>query len=119
MIAQCNFIPKSVWIREVKNGIRHITLRRNFAEETVFGECGERDIYTFETTDVYIPDRDNIEQFITENFGNLFDLGLQQTEEKNTKDKKVQKAKEVIESGQIIEDMQTLGQQITNIMLEV
>ena len=117
MISYCNFIPESIWVRGVDNGIRHITLRRNFSEEiAIHGDLEEKQ-YMFEETDVYIPDRENLLEFINSNFGNLFDLGLQQTEENKIKREKIQKTKQIIESGQIIDDVQILGQQITNLFL--
>jgi hypothetical protein len=119
MISECSFIPESIWVRESSNGIRHITLRRNVTEEIKISEGIEEKVYTFEETDVHIVDRDKLEDFVNENFGNLFDLGLQQTEEKTIKEEKIQKTKQGIETGQITDDIQILGQQITNLMLEV
>lgn len=119
MISYCNFIPEAVWIRETENGIRHITLRRNFTEELkAFGEIEEKH-YRYEETDVYIPDRENLQEFTVENFGNLFDLGLQQTEEEVERNYKLNRTKQMINEGSIVDDLQSLGQQITNIMLGV
>jgi hypothetical protein len=119
MISQCNFIPETIWVRGIENGIRHITLRRNFTEETVIHEEIEEIMYIFEETDVFIPDRENINDFITQNFGNLFELGLQQMVEKSEKEVKVAKTKQIIQEGTLIDDVQLLGQQITNLMLGV
>jgi len=76
MKGYCNFIPDTIWVRGTENGLRHITLRRDFTEETIIRQEGEETQYKFEETDVFIPDRDNIEDFVTNNFGNLFDQGL-------------------------------------------
>jgi len=77
MRSQSNVIQEAVWAREVENGIRHVTLRRNFTEETVIRQEGEETQFVYEETNVYIPDRDNIHEFVANNFGNLFDLGLE------------------------------------------
>lgn len=119
MMSKCNFIPDSVWIRECENGIRKITLRRNFTEEVIIHDGIQEKGYTFEETNVYVADRENIQEFVNENFGNLFDLGLQQTEQSAIIAEKIEKTRQAIQTGQIVEDMQTLGQQITNIMLGV
>lgn len=119
MIAQCSYIPEAIWIREITNGIRHITLRRNFTEEIETREGIDEKTYTFEETDVYIPDRENIEQFTNENFGNLFDLGLQQNDERAINDIKLQETERLIKTGQLVDDIQLIGQQLTDIMLEV
>ena len=76
MTGYCSFIPDTIWIREVENGLRHVTLRRDATEETIIRQEGEETQYKFEETDIFIPDRDNIEDFVTSNFGNLFDQGL-------------------------------------------
>ena len=119
MIVHCSYIPDAVWIREVENGTRRITLRRNFTEEIMIREDGEEKQFRFEETDVFTPDRDNIIEFIDENFGNLFDLGLQQTNDNATKDAKVMQAKQMVQDGSVVDNLQLLGQQITNVMLGV
>lgn len=120
MIAYCNFIPDAIWIRGLQeNGDRHITLRRNFTEEITTREGKEEKQFMFEETDVFIPERDNIAEFINSNFGNLFKLGLQQTQTKTESDSKIQKTKQIINNGQVVDDLHTLGQQITAIMLGV
>jgi len=119
MISQCSFMPDTVWLREVENGVRHVTLRRNFTEEIILHEELEEKQYTFEEVDVFIPDRENIQEFITQNFGNLFDLGLQQMAEKSEREAKIAKAKQIIQEGTIVDDLQLLGQQLTDIILGV
>ena len=119
MISQCSFIPDTIWLRGIENGVRHVTLRRNITEETVIHEDQEETIYQFEETDVYIPEREGMEGFITQNFGNLFELGLQQTEEKAKKEAKKVKAKQMVQEGTVVDDIQLLGQQITDLMLGV
>jgi hypothetical protein len=76
MTSNCSFIPDTIWIREVENGIRHITLRQNFVESTAINMGVSETQYTFEETNVFIPDRDNIEDFITNNFDDLFNQGI-------------------------------------------
>jgi len=119
MIAYCNFIPDAVWIRELENGIRRITLRRNFTEEIIIKQGENEKQFRFEETDAYIPERDNIQEFITNNFGNLFDLGLIQVEEKEINEIKIRKANEIVNNGVLIDDLQDIGKQITNLMLGV
>ena len=119
MIAYCNFIPDAAWVRETSNGLRHITLRRNFTEETVIRQEGTETQFRFEETDVFIPDRENLNEFVAENFGNLFDLGIQQTSENGEKETKIQRAKQIVQDGTVVDDLQLLGQQITDIMMGV
>lgn len=119
MISQCNFMPDAIWLRELENEIRHITLRRNFTENVVIHEDLEETQYTFEETDVFIPNRENIHEFVTQNFGNLFDLGLQQMTENVKKEAKISQAKQMVQEGTVVDDIQLLGQQITNLMLGV
>lgn len=119
MISQCSFSPDAIWVREVENGIRHITLRKNITQETITHEDTQEIIYQFEETELFIPDRENLTDFINENFGNLFDLGLQQTTDNATKDAKIMQAKQMIQDGSVVDNLQLLGQQITNIMLGV
>ena len=76
MTSNCSFIPDTIWVREVENGIRHITLRQNFTESTVVNMGVSEISYTFNETNVFISDRDNIEDFITNNFDNLFSQGI-------------------------------------------
>lgn len=108
MISHCSFIPDVVWVREVENGLRHITLRRNIAEETVIRQEGEEKQFNFEETDVYIPDRDSLEKFITQNFGNLFDLGLQQVKETFENNERKQRTETLLEIGDIANDIAVL-----------
>lgn len=116
MIAQCNYIPDAIWVRETENGLTKITLRRNFTEE--MNVEGDK-YYTFEEVDIVIPYREDIVAFIEENFGNLFDLGLQQTEDSLQHESKILHTQQLIQTGKLAENMQLIGQQITNILLEV
>lgn len=77
MKGQCSFIPKSVWIREIDNGMRHVTLRRSFTQNNKADTEGNTfDNYDYEETNIYIVDRDNIEDYINSNFDILFEQGL-------------------------------------------
>ena len=119
MTSQCNFSPEPVWIREVVNGIRHVTLRQNIIQQTVTqGEVRET-VYQFEETDVFIPDRDNIPDYVSANFDSLFTLGLQQVSDNETQDAKIQQTVQMIQEGTLVDTLQTIGQQITNVMLGV
>lgn len=119
MKAQCNYIPDSIWIKEVENGIRHVTLRRNFSEEINIRYGENEKVYEYDESDVFIPERENIEQFINENFANLFELGLQQMEENASFEEKTNYTKNIIETGNLYDCIKIMGQQITNILLEV
>lgn len=72
MKSQCNYIPDKIWIREGIDGLRHITLRRNFVEITANDETQ----YEYEETNIYIVDRYNIEEYVINNFDELFSNGL-------------------------------------------
>ena len=119
MTSQCGFSPDVVWIREEANGIRHITLRRNIVQQTVTQDGIQETVYTFEETDVFIPDRDNIQDYVNANFDSLFTLGLQQVADNETQDAKYQQTVQMIQEGTLADTLQTMGQQITNIMLGV
>ena len=119
MIGYCNFIPDAIWVRETENGTRRITLRRNFTEETIIHQEADETQFRFDETDVFIPDRDNIQDFIANNFGNLFDLGIMQIDEKQTNDTKIQTAQQIVQTGTIVDDLQAMGQKITDLMLGV
>lgn len=86
MISHCNFIPEEIWIRELENGIRHITLRRNFIEKTVNNNNIEETQYKFEEIDIYIADRDNIEKYVNDNFDLFFDKDLEVVKQKKIKE---------------------------------
>ena len=117
MTGYCNFIPDAIWVREVENGMRRITLRRNVTEEIVLHQGVEETHFRFEETDVLIPDRDNIQDFIANNFGNLFGLGIMQIDKKQTNDTKIQTAQQIVQTGTIVDDLQAIGQKITDLML--
>lgn len=120
MTAYCSFKTDSVWIREVKNGLRHVTLRKDFEQIQVQRGDGEVEtVFKFEETDLYIADRDNLQDYINSNFDMLFNQGLQQTAEKHSIEEKRQQAHQIIKDGSIIDSFQQIGQQITDIILGV
>lgn len=90
MKSQCNYIPEKIWVREVENEIRHITLRDNFEEKTIVRD-GENEVnYEFDEVNVYIVNRDNIESYVSDNFELLFEQGTLQEgkpEEPSLKDR--------------------------------
>lgn len=112
MISYCNFIPDVIWVRESDNGIRHVTLRRNFIEETIAEEIQFR----FDETDVYIPDRDNIQNYIETNFDALFEQGLVQTGENKIQELKMQRTQQLISTGQVAEEIDNLQEQVLTLM---
>lgn len=78
-MAQSTIKPNPIWLRELdEKGNRKVTLRRNVSKETVNHEGIEDEIFEYDEVDVSIIERDNMQQFIEDNFGNLFDLGLEQ-----------------------------------------
>lgn len=76
MKAQSNLMQDNIWIREVENGIRHITLRRNFEKKEVKHMEESEIIYEWDETDIYIVDRENILEYVTNNYNVLFEQGL-------------------------------------------
>jgi hypothetical protein len=120
VIARCSFIPESIWLRDItESGLRRVTLRRNFTEETNISEQGEETYYAFEEVDVFVSERENMEEFITQNFGNLFYLGLSQTEQAEIEKQNQSETENLIRQGTLANELKILGQQITSIMLEV
>lgn len=120
MIAKCNFIPEAIMLRDINElGIRRVTLRRNFTEEMQNTEEVNEIHYTYEEVDVLIPERDNMTEFINANFGNLFELGLVQTQEIKAREQNKSSTDKLIKDGLLLTELQMLGQQITAVMLEV
>ncbi len=120
MKSQSNTIQSPIWIRELENGTRHLTLRKNFTEKVITNlESEEETQYEFDETDVYITDRENIEDYINDNFDTLFDQGITQVEVIATENKRISETNKLVQSGQLYDSIQLIGQQITNIMLEV
>jgi hypothetical protein len=99
--------------------MRKITLRRNFTEETVVHEDGEETQIVFEEADVLVCERNNMADFVASNYGNLFELGLMQMEQKAILEQNESATKKLITEGNLVNELQMLGQQITNVMLEV
>ena len=100
-------------------GVRRVTLRKNFQEETNNNEGVERTIYTFDETDVYIVDRSNLVDYVTANFTNLFELGLRQCNDMLENQDNENQLQYLLKEGRLVGELKTLGQQITEIMLEV
>ena len=119
MNSQCSFSPEPLWIREVSNGMRRVTLRRNITQQTVTQDEGQETVYNFEETDVFIPDRESVQDYVTANFDALFTLGLQQVSDNDAQDAKIQQATQMVKDGSVVDALQTIGQQITNVMLGV
>lgn len=76
MKSQSNIMQDKIWVRGVENGIRHITLRRNFIEKIVNHIEIQEKIYEYEETNIYIINRENIEDYVESNFNVLFEQGL-------------------------------------------
>ena len=73
MIAYCNYIPDAIWVRDVVNGVRRVTLRRNFVEEASHNQDDISEVqYKFEQIDVFIVDRPSLEDYVLANFDELF-----------------------------------------------
>jgi len=120
MLSRSNRIQDSIWLRELQeNNMRRVTLRRNFTEETSIQDGVEETQFVFEEANVLIYERDNMQNFIETNFGNLFDLGLIQMQEKDIQKQNESDTKKLLNDGKLANELQVLGQQITNIMLGV
>ena len=118
MIAYSSIKPAPIWIREVENGVRHVTLRRNFTQSTITNTDGIAETqFQFEETDLFIQDRDNIESYINTNFDTLFTQGAQQAIGKQALNAKIQQTQQIIKDGSIVDTFQQIGQQITNILI--
>jgi hypothetical protein len=117
MIAYCNYIPDAIWVREVENGVRRVTLRKNFIEKDTANMDGSTEKqYQYDETDICIPDRDNIEDYVNANLDALFTQGIQQTVDNQISDTNKQKAKLLVDSGQISVDLDSLQSQVLTIL---
>lgn len=119
MRTQCNYVPDTIWVRDIENNLRRITIRKNIEEDLIAHEDDNETMYSFDEVDVLIPDRYDIEQFANDNIDQLFELGIQQNAELNIYNKKLQETEHLIRTGQLVDDMKLIGQQLTNILLEV
>lgn len=120
MIAYCNYIPDAIWVRDEENGVRRITLRKDFLEKDNTNPDGTTEKqYQFEETDVLIPDRDNLLDYVNANFNELFAQGLQQVVNTLALNTKIQTTQQMVNTGALVDNLQSIGQQITNLMLGV
>jgi len=82
MKARSTVMPDAIWIRGFENGIRTINLTKNVSQEKEVNNDGSEQVFfEYDEITVKIQERDNLTQFITENFENLFLLGKQQKAE--------------------------------------
>ncbi len=73
MIAYCSYSPDPIWVRETVNSTVRVTLRRNIVEKDVSNPDGTTEKqYQFEEIDIQIPDRDNLTDYVSANFDQLF-----------------------------------------------
>jgi hypothetical protein len=75
--------------------------------------------YSFEETDVLVPERDGMREFVDRNLGNLFELGIAQTQQNDLAEENRLATDKYIRDGSLPAELKMLGQQITALMLEV
>ena len=113
MVSYSNIKLEPYETNENSNGTIDMVLRRNFQETDdksyTFEETDDKS-YTFEETNVTIEKQDNLEEYMDANFDTLFDLGIQQRDRKD-------RLKEMIENGELLDIIDSLGSQITTLML--
>jgi hypothetical protein len=113
-------VPNAIMLRDVDDvGIRRLTLRKDFQEEIVSVDGQNVTMYTYDETDVWIVERPNIVDYVNANFTNLFELGLRQTNEKTEIESNEGQLQYLLQQGRLVGELKAIGQQITEIMLEV
>lgn len=91
--------PESIQIKNYDNGMAKVLLRRNIIEENITNEDGSTDtIYQYEEVEVELANRNNLVQYIKDNFDVVFQAGLDnenQAEEETLEEQVARLEKEV------------------------
>lgn len=77
MQVEGSVFPEQIQVKNYENGMAKVLLRRNITENTITNEDGSTDtIYQYEETRVELANRNNLEQYIQNNFDMVFQVGL-------------------------------------------
>lgn len=93
--------PSKFYVRKIELGVAHVKLRDNIVEVT---DDEDNIGYEFDEVEVEISDRGNLEDYISDNFISLFELGLvneKKLKEPSDKEKIVELEKALIEMSNI------------------
>lgn len=79
MQVEGSVFPAKIQVKGVKRGMANVLLRRNITEKIIENnEDGSTDtIYQYEEVKVELANRNNIEQYIEDNFDMVFQAGLE------------------------------------------
>lgn len=62
-----------IWVRKIENNHAYVTLRKNFTEKVETDDEGNTtSIWVYDETDVIIKSRNDLHQYITDNFDNVW-----------------------------------------------
>jgi hypothetical protein len=117
MIVQGSVVPTPIWIRYIdKNNDAIVKLTRNVIVKPILDSITNETInfYEYEETDLKISNRNNIEQYIQNNFDLLFEKGLSDYELKKQLEEKERQIKDLIDNYKLLEVNQQL-QDMNNI----
>lgn len=78
MQVEGSVFPTKIQVKKVERGMANVLLRRNIAEKVIENEDGSTDtIYQYEETKAELANRNNLEQYIEDNFDIVFQAGLE------------------------------------------
>ena len=89
MIVQGSASPQNIWTRYIdKNNNAVIRLTKNIVIKDIIDEITKdtRQEYEYEEIEISVPNRDNLEQYITDNFDLFFQRDLEQVKQNKIKE---------------------------------
>ena len=119
MIVQGSASPQNIWIRYVdENNNAVIRLTKNVIIKDITDEITQdtRQEYEYEEIEISVPNRDNLEEYIQNNFDLLFEKGLNDFELKKQLEEKEKQIKELIDNYKLLELNQKTQEDILNTM---
>jgi len=123
MIVQGSASPKKIWIRYIdENNNDVIRLTRNVIEKDITDEITNniRKFYEYEEIEISIANRNNLEEYVLNNFDAIFEKGLsdltlqKQIEEKDKQIKELIDNYKLLEVNQQTQDILTTIKQLTD-----
>jgi mevalonate kinase len=118
MIVQGSISPLQLWIRYIdENNNTVVRLVRNVIEKDVTDEIikDTQKVYEYEEIEMSIPNRNNLEQYIIDNFDLLFEKGLSDYELKKQLEEKEKQIKDLIDNHKLLEVNQQLQSNINSL----
>ena len=97
MKVQGSKYPDLIWIKTINNGLATVRLRKNITETT--DEEGNT-IYEYDEVEVRLANRDNLTQYIENNFDAIFEQGLINEQKPNepTEQERISALEDVIQN---------------------